>query len=116
LEVRVIDLALALTGCEQGGLVNEVREVGAGEARGLRCEVVEVDLAGKRLAAGVDLEDAPPALAVGAVDHDLAVETARAQQRRIEDVGPVGCRDQDDVVLQLVCRLLHEKKKRGWWR
>ena len=61
-------------------------------------EVVEVDLLRERLAARVDLEDLGAALAVGAVDHDLAVEAARAQQRRVEDVGPVGGRDEDDVV------------------
>src|SRR6185503_8850876 len=38
------------------------------------------------------------ALAVGAVDDDLTVEAARPQQRRVEDVGPVGGGDQDDVV------------------
>ena len=38
---------------------------------------------------------------VGPVDDDLAVEAARAQQRRVEDVRPVGGGDQDDVVLHL---------------
>ena len=47
------------------------------------------------------LEDLAPALAVGPVDDDLPVEAARAQQRRVEDVGPVRGRDEDDVVLQL---------------
>ena len=56
-----------------------------------------------------------PALEVGRLDRDLAVEAARAQQRRVEDVGPVGGRDEDDVGLdveavhldqQLVERLL----------
>ncbi len=56
---------------------------------------------GERLAAGVDLEDLLAALAVGAVDDDLAVEAAGPQQRRVEDVGPVGGGDQDDVVLHL---------------
>ena len=56
---------------------------------------------GQRLAAGVDLEDLLAALAVGAVDDDLAVEAAGPQQRRVEDVGPVGGGDQDDVVLHL---------------
>ena len=62
---------------------------------------VEVDLLGQRLAARVDLEDLLAALAVGAVDDDLAVEAAGPQQRRVEDVGAVGGGDQDDVVLHL---------------
>ena len=54
-----------------------------------------------RLALGVHLEDLLAAVAIRAVDHDLAVEAAGAQQRRVEDVGPVGGRDHDDVVLEL---------------
>ncbi len=49
-----------------------------------------------RLAPRVDLEDLGAAREVGGVDADLAVEAARAQQRRVEDVGSVGRRDQDD--------------------
>ena len=37
------------------------------------------------------------AVEVGGVDADLAVEAAGAQQRRVEHVGPVGGRDQDDA-------------------
>ena len=95
------DLALARAGGQQRRLVDQVGEVGAGEAGGLAGQRVEVDLAAQRLAAGVDLEDVLAALAVGAVDDDLAVEAAGPQQRRVEDVGPVGGRDQDDVVLHL---------------
>src|SRR3954464_15469776 len=34
----------------------------------------------------------------GGTHSDLAIDAARAQQRRVEDVGPVGGRDEDDVV------------------
>ena len=72
-------------------------------------ELVEVDRLGERLAAGVHLEDLRAALAVGAVDHDLAVEAAGAQQRRVEDVRPVGGGDEDDVVLHLEAVHLDEQ-------
>ena len=72
-------------------------------------EHLEVDVVGERLAPGVDLEDAEPALEVGAVHDDLAVEAARTQQRRVEDVGPVGRRDQDDVVLDVEAVHLDEQ-------
>ena len=49
------------------------------------------------------------ALAVGPVDGDLAVEAAGAQQGGIEDVGPVGGRDHDDVVLGLEAVHLDEQ-------
>ena len=84
-------------------------EVGAGEPGRLAGEVVDVDVLGQRLAAGVDLEDLRAALAVGAVDDDLAVEAARAQQRGVEDVGTVGGGDEDDVVLHLEAVHLDEQ-------
>ena len=57
----------------------------------------------------MDLEDLLAARAVGTVDDDLAVEAARAQQRRVEDVWTVGGGDQDDVVLHLEAVHLDEQ-------
>ncbi len=79
----------------------------------LRGQVVQVDDLGQRLAAGVDLQDLGAALAVGAVDHDLAVEAAGAQQRGVQDVGPVGGRDQDDVVGHREPVHLHQELVQG---
>ena len=72
-------------------------------------ERVEVDLLRERLAARVDLEDLLAALAVGAVDDDLAVEAAGAKERRVEDVRAVGGGDEDDVVLHLEAVHLDEE-------
>src|SRR5204863_3300920 len=49
------------------------------------------------------------ALAVRPVDDDLAIEAARAQERRIEDVRTVRRRDEDDVVLHLEAVHLDEQ-------
>ena len=46
-------------------------------------------------------EDALAAPHVGRVHHDLPVEAARPEQRRIEHVGPVGGGDQDHAVVRL---------------
>src|SRR5215211_7026777 len=105
----MVDLALSLAGGEEGGLVHEVLEVGAGEAGGLAGERVEVDRLGEWLAAGMDLEDLHPALAIRTVDHDLAVEAAGPEQRGVEDVRPVGGGDEDDVVLHLEAVHLDEQ-------
>ena len=72
-------------------------------------ERVEVDRGRERLALRVHLEDLAAAVAVGPVDDDLPVEAARAQQRRVEDVGPVRGGDQDDVVLHLEAVHLDEQ-------
>ena len=68
---------------------------------------------GERLAPGVHLQDGLAALPVGTVDHDLAVEATRAQQRRVEDVGPVGGRDHDDALVGLEAVHLHQQLVEG---
>src|SRR4029079_13882841 len=50
---------------------------------------------------GVDLEDLGPALHVGAVEDDLAVEAAGPQERRVEDVRAVGGGDDDHVRVRI---------------
>ena len=80
---------------------------------GAGCERVELDLVGERLALRVHLEDLPAADAIGPVDDDLPVEAAGAEQRRVEDVGPVRGRDHDDVVLQLEPVHLDEELVQG---
>ena len=47
------------------------------------------------------LEDADAALHVGAVDRDLAVKAAGAQQRLVEHVGPVGSGEHDHARVAL---------------
>jgi len=47
------------------------------------------------------------------IDHDPAVETARAQQRRVEDIGPIGGRDQDHAVVGLETVHLHQQLVEG---
>ena len=96
-----VDQLLVRPRSEQRGLVEDVREVGTGEPRRTPGEGHQVDVLRDRLARGVHLEDLEPALQVRSVDGDLPVEPARAQQRRVEDVGPVGGRDQDHAALDV---------------
>ena len=49
----------------------------------------------------MDSEDFFAAAHVGKVDCDLAVETAGAEECGVEDVGAVGCGDDDDAVLRV---------------
>ena len=79
----------------------EVGEVGAGEAGRAARDGLEVDVGRQRHLAHVDLQDLLAADHVRVRHHDLAVEAAGAQQRRIEHVGPVGGGDQDDAFVGL---------------
>ena len=47
------------------------------------------------------VEDALASFHIGAIHDDTAIEPAGAKQRRIEDVGPVGGRDEDDAFVRL---------------
>src|SRR4029077_14724900 len=94
------DLAISARG-ENRRLVDQVREVRTAEPRGLLGEDLEVDARVERLVARVDFEDGAATADVRTVEHHMAVEAARAEQRRIQDVGPVGRGDHDDVLVGL---------------
>ncbi len=70
----------------------------------------EIDAFGQFHFLGVDPEDFLAALHVGQIDRDLAIETARAQQRGIEHVGTVGGRDDDDAFLRVEAVHLDEQR------
>ena len=91
------DGGAVLAGGQQCGLVDDVRQIGTRHTRGALGQTVEVRVGVDRLALCVDVEDRLAARHVGVADGDLAVETARTQKSRVEDVGPVGGRDQDDA-------------------
>ena len=82
----------------QRGLVDEVGEVGAAHARSAAGDDRQVDVGAHALVPAVHLQDRQPLVEVGQRHDDLAVEAARAQQRRVEDVGPVGRRHDDDAL------------------
>ena len=94
-ELRLPDLVQVQARGQEGGLVQDVGQVGAGETGGAAGHGIEVDVLGQGFADGVHLEDVGAADQVGGLHGDLPVETARAQQRRVEHVGAVRRGDQD---------------------
>src|SRR5581483_8013910 len=103
------DRRQAAPGGQKRGLVDQVGELGAGEAGRAGRERVEVDPRRERLALDVGLEDLAATDTVGTVDDDLTVEAARPQQRRIENVRPVRRADQDDVLVDREAVHLHQQ-------
>ena len=85
-----VDRLAVVAGGGEGGLVDHVGQVGAGEARCAASQDVEVHVLGHGDLLGVDAENLFAATDVGTVDDDAAVEAAGAQQRGIEHVGAVG--------------------------
>ncbi len=74
----------------QGGLVDQVGQVRAGESGGGGGDLAEVGVWAEVLAAGVGGENGAPLGPVGQRDDDLAVEPAGPAQRRVKGVRPVG--------------------------
>ena len=110
LEVAHVDRVLVLARGEQRRLVDEVLEVGAGEARraaGDACSRSTSAPSGTLL--GVHAEDALAAAHVGPRHDDAAVEATGAQDRRVEHVGPVGGGDDDDALVRLEAVHLDEE-------
>mmetsp|Transcript_809 Transcript_809/g.1489 ORF Transcript_809/g.1489 Transcript_809/m.1489 type:complete len:326 (+) Transcript_809:667-1644(+) len=93
----------------QRAFVHQVGEVGAREPRRAARDNAQVHIGAKWHLAGVDAKNAFAALDVGIRHLNLAVEAARAQQRGIEYVGAVGCRDDDDALVGLEAVHFHQQ-------
>ena len=96
-EVLVANLLLLVAAGEDGGLVADVREVGAGQPGGLPRDPSQVDVRRQRLAARVDGQDRLAAGEVGRADEHLAVEAPGPKQGRVEILEPVRGADDDDL-------------------
>ena len=101
LEVGHLDLVLVAAGRQQRGLVDEVLEISAGEARRRARELAAVDVVGQRHLARMHSQDALAPLHVGQRHHDAPVEAAGTQQRGIEHVGAIGRGDEDHALVGL---------------
>ena len=103
-ELRGADALLLPARRQDGRLVEQVGEVGAREPGRLLRDGVQLDARGQWLAGRVHRQDGLAALDVRRIQHHLPVEAAGAQQRGVENVGPVGGRDHDDVRIRVRSR------------
>ena len=86
---------LLLRAAKQRRLVDQVGEVRAGEARRAARDHLGLHVGGERHLAHVHQQDLLAAADIRQRHDHLAVEAARAHQRRVEHVGPVGRGDDD---------------------
>ena len=94
---------------EQSCLVEQVGQVCAGKAHGELRELFKAHVGVERLVCGVHAQDLLSAAHVGAIDRDLTVKAARAQQSGVEDIGAVGRRDENHALVLLKAVHLHEQ-------
>ena len=109
------DQALVAARRQQGGLVAQVRQIRAREARRAARDGARVDVGSQWQLLHMHCEDFLAPVDIGHGDHNLTVEPARTQQRGVKNVGAVGRRDDNDAFIgfeaihldqQLVERLL----------
>ena len=107
------DLLLVLASGQQGCLVQNVGKVGTGETRSATGNHAEVNVWADWLALRVHVQNLLATLEVWCGDADLAVETTRAQQRRVKNVWAVGGGNQDHVGLGVEAIHLDQKLVEG---
>ena len=95
----VTNLAILARG-PQRGLVHQVGKIGAGKARRAARDHGQIDVVGDRHLARVNTQNFLAALHVRTGHNHAAVETARAQKRRVENVRPVRRGDQDHAFVR----------------
>ena len=98
------------TGRQQRRLVEQVGQLGTGKTGCTPGDHAQIGRLGEFHLLGVNLENLLAATDVRQVDRELAVESARAQQCRIEHVRPVGRGDDDDAVLRVEAVHLNEQR------
>ncbi|CRQ89159.1 hypothetical protein PAERUG_P45_London_17_VIM_2_12_12_02414 [Pseudomonas aeruginosa] len=113
LELAHVDDALVGARGEQRSLVDQVGQVGAGETGRTAGDDGRIDMVAQRHLAHVHLEDLFAPADIRQADHHLAVEAARTQQRRVQNVRTVGGSDDDDAIVHLEAIHLYQQLVEG---
>ena len=90
------DLAELTASSQDGGLIQQIGQVGASEARGAPGHFVEINVFRQGLAAGVNAKYLETTAVIRAIHHHLTVKATRTHQGLIQHVGAVGGRNDDD--------------------
>ncbi len=112
-EIRHGDELAILARRPQRGFVHQIREIGAGKSRSAARDHGEIHVVRKRNFASVHAKNFFAALYVWTRHNHAAIETARAQKRRIENVRTVGGGDQDDAFVRFEAVHFDEQRVQG---
>ena len=107
------DEPLFSSGGQQGRFVHQVFQVCAGETAGALGQLGKGDVLRQRLVAGVDPEDLFPALHIGRAYVHLTVKPSGAEQRRVQDVLPVGGRQDHHALVAAEAVHFHQQLVEG---
>ena len=112
-KILVRDRFLVHPGSVQRRFVDQIGEVGARKARRTSRDHRDIDVFRQRDLPNMNGEDAFAALHIGSGHNHAPVKAAGAEQRRIQDVGPVGRRNQDDAFVGFESVHFHKQLVEG---
>ena len=98
-DLREADRLLTTAGGEDRCFVEKIGQVGSGEPGGASGNAVEGELGIEFFIPGMHLQNGQTAFDVRGVDCDLAIETTGTHQCRVENVGTIGCGNDDDSAI-----------------
>ena len=107
------DEGLAAPSRQQGRLVEEVLQIGAGKACGAAGDLLQIHVLRQWLVLGVYLQDLLPALDVRQPHIDLPVEPSRTQQRRVQNIHTVGGSQHHHALVGAEAVHLHQQLVQG---
>ena len=113
IDFPVADLLLGTTGGQQSRFVQQVLQIGAGEAGGGFGDGVKIHILFKGLFPGVNLHDGLTAFHIGHTDIHLPVKASRTQQGTVQNVGTVGGRQDNDSFIGPEAVHLHQQLIEG---
>jgi len=98
-EIGHFDVIFILHAGTDGGFVNQRLQFGTAEHRGSASHFFPLDIGAAFDLLGVDFENAHTAFEVRQRNHHLAVKPAGAGQGAVEDIGAVGCGNDNHLVV-----------------
>ena len=109
-EIVRLHFLLVLPGRPQRRFVDQIFEVRAGEPGRASRDLPQLNITGDRYFLRMDFENLGTPPDVGPVNHDLAIEPSRPQERRIKHVRSIGGGNQDHTFGGFKSIHLHEKR------
>ena len=106
------DLA-AEPGGHNSGFIDKIRQIGAGKSRSSFGDSAKIDAFLQRLVRRVNLQNLLAVVNVRLVKHDAPVKTSGPEKRRIQNIGAVGCRHDDKLLVGFKAVHLHQNLVEG---
>ena len=94
----------------QGSLIEEIGKICAGKTGRAASGDRQIDHWIEFHVAGMHLKNGLATAHVGQVHRDLSVKTTRSEQRGVEHIRPIGCRDNNNPILRVETVHLNEQR------